>query len=119
MKEHDINVSVRVLPAHRPFNFRMPGTSSLLEVMQTGAQQADVSLLPPAQTPLDRFHNLGKHQEVGPAITDLDQGLGDYLGIDEHTNDFGLELVRAIRVNTRWEAAPEAQMSPHQILDLF
>jgi len=119
MKDHEVNVSVRVIPDNRPFPFHVPAVDSLLDVMQTGAQRADVTLLPNADAPLDLLHNIGKHQEPGPAITDLGQAVGDYVDADGHTNDFGIELVRAIRVNTRWAIAPKDMTSPHEILDLF
>jgi hypothetical protein len=119
MTPHDLHVSTRVLPDGHKFPFRVAPSASLLEVLQTGAERAGVPLLPSAEAPLDQLRNIGKHHEPGPPISDLDQAVGPFLSQPEATSDFGITLVRAIRVNTQWRIAPESSMSPRQILGLF
>src|SRR5262245_43860024 len=116
---HEVQVSTRVLPAGAEAKFKLPENAALREVLEEGARRAGVALLPPPPLkPLDRLHNLLKHDQVGPAIDDLDQPLGPYLKRKDTTNDFGIELVLAFRVNTRWAVAPRPQMTPKEILAL-
>ena len=56
--------------------------------MQRGAELAHATLLPNKQEPLDRLHNLLKHDEVGPAIDDLDQP-----AVGVHVVDVQVEVV--------------------------
>jgi hypothetical protein len=78
-----------------------------------------VRLLPPApQNPLDLLHDLEKHGHVGPPITDLEQALAAYLKEKGTSPHFGIELVLAFRVNTRWAVAPKPDMTPKEILGL-
>jgi hypothetical protein len=82
-------------------------TAALREVLQEGAQHAGVQLLPAAlEKTLDQLHELSQHGQVGPPITNLDQPLGAYLQEKGTTPHFGIELVLAFRVNTRWAVAP-------------
>ena len=116
---HDVQVTTRVLPAGAEAKFKLPENAALREVLEEGARRAGVELLPPAPLkPLDKLHNIVKHDEVGPAIDDLDQPLGPYLKEKGTTKDFGIELVLAFRVNTRWAVATKPQMSPREILAL-
>ena len=119
MTSHELNVSVRVLPDGHKHAFRVSGAATLLEVMHEGARRADVTLLPAPARPLDRLHDIGQHHQIGPAIKDLDQPASDYVKQPGHSNDFGIELVLAIRLNTQWEIAPQPAMSPREILALF
>ncbi len=119
MKPHELILSARVLPDGHQHSLKVPGTATLLDVMQEGASRADASLLPTPDQPLDRLHNIGKHHEVGPAIEDLGQPAADFLSEPGHTDDFGIELVLAIRLNTQWQLAPQPSMSPREILQLF
>jgi hypothetical protein len=57
--------------------------------------------------------------DVSEPIADLQQPLAEYLKKPKTTKHFGIKLARAIRVNTLWKIASEAQMTPQQILDLF
>lgn len=118
-RPHEVTVTVRVLPTGTPVKFKVAETASLLQLTKEGAQQLGVTLLPPApQPPLDRLHNLGKHDQPGPAIEDLQQPVGEYLKQKETTKDFGIELVLAFRVNTRWAVAPQSPMTPREVLAL-
>lgn len=114
----EIRVSVRLLDDSGAQDLRLPETATLLEVLDQGATRLGAQLLPDAQRPLDRLHNVRHHDEVGPAIEDLDQELGDYVGEHGTTHDFAIELVLAFRVNTRWAIAPSTSMTPRQVLDL-
>jgi hypothetical protein len=118
-REHEVQVSTQLLaPGAEEFKFKLPATAALLEVMQRGAELAHVTLLPNEQEPLDRLHNLLKRDEVGPAIEDLDQAVGEFITRPGTTKDFGIELVLAFRVNTRWAVAPAPELSPREILAL-
>ena len=119
MKPHELHLSVCVLPDGHKHSLKLPGTATLLDVMQEGASRAGESLLPTPEQPLDRLHNIGKHHEVGPAIEDLGQPAAEYVSEPGHTDDFGIELVLAIRLNTQWQIAPQPSMSPREILQLF
>jgi hypothetical protein len=114
-----IHVTVKLLPAGNEAKFSLPENPPLREVLQEGAGLLHLDLLPPAPLePLDRLHDIFKHDEVGPAITNLDQSLGAYLDEKGTTPNFGIELVLAFRVNTRWAVATGPQMTPKQILAL-
>lgn len=118
-KVHSDHVTTRVLEQNSGiFRFTLPETAPLLEVLTTGAQQAKIILLPNATEPLDQLHNLGSHGEVGLAIDDLQEPLGEYLKRQHTTRDFGIELRRVFRVNNRFAVAGEPMLSPRQILTL-
>ncbi len=120
MNSHrQVPVTVRVLPAGEVARLRLPANAALREVLEAGATRLHVELLPPApQEPLDRLHGILRHGEAGPAIENLDQSLEAYLADKDATHDFGIELVLAFRVNTRWAVATAPQMTPRQILAL-
>jgi hypothetical protein len=114
-----VHVTIRLLPAGSEAKFNLPENASLREVLDEGSQELHLDLLPPAPLePLDRLHGILKHDEVGPAIANLDQSLGAYLDEKGNTPNFGIELVLAFRVNTRWAVAIGPQMTPKQILAL-
>jgi hypothetical protein len=118
-REHEVQVRTQLLaPDAEQFKFKVPETALLLEVMQRGAALANVELLPTQDAPLDRLHHIVKHDEVGPAIDDLDQSVGDVVKMPGTSKDFGIELVLAFRVNTRWAVAPKLDLSPREILAL-
>src|SRR5438128_2170386 len=117
--EHDVQVRTQILaPGAEEFKFKVAETVPLLEVMQRGATVAQAALLPTKDAPLDRLHNILKREEVGPPIEDLDQAVGEFVRRPGTTKDFGIELVLAFRVNTRWAIAPKAELSPREILAL-
>ena len=116
---HHIHVTVRLLPDGLEAKFQLPENAALLEVLEEGAKHLHVQLLPPApERPLDRLHDLSHHHHVGPAIDNLDQPLGTYLKEKGTTPHFGIELVLAFRVNTRWAVATKPDMTPKEILAL-
>jgi len=121
MKEvHEIHVSTRVLQSEsEEQKFKLPESAPLLEVLQVGARLATVTLLPNSEDPLDKLHALLKHDDVGPPIDDLRQALGNFIHDRDGKHNFGIELVRVFRVNTRWAVAPQPEMTPRQILDLL
>ena len=116
---HDVRVTTRLLPAGAESKFELAESAPLSEVLREGTLRAGVELLPPPPlAPLDRFHNILKGGEVGPPITDLSQPLGAFLKEKDATKHFGIELVLAIRVNTRWAIATGHHMTPREILAL-
>lgn len=118
MNDHEFQVSTKVLGQGAVYQVHVAPTEPLLHVLQRGAEVANEPLLPSSSHPLDKLHNL-RGGDVGPAITDLDQPLGQFLRNPEATKDFGIELVLAIRVNAQWRVATATSMAPRQILELF
>lgn len=115
----ELHVTIRLLTGGREVSFKEPANAPLLEILLDGARHLGVTLLPPSPAaPLDRLHDFGRHGHVGPAIDDIGQALGAYLKEPGTTPDFGIELVLAFRVNTRWAVATAPQMTPKEILAL-
>jgi hypothetical protein len=110
------NVTARVT-GYATQEFEVASDTTLLQVMEQAASLAGLALLPPNEPPFDRFHS-ASGEEIGPVIEQLEQSLETYLRRGGHSPHFALELARAIRVNTRWDVAPDAEMSPRQILAL-
>ena len=75
--------------------------STLLEVLEKSAKELGVQLLPNSDKPLDMLHGIDSHERVGDSL-DLEISLAQFLEVKPVTHLFGVELVRAIRVNTRW-----------------
>jgi hypothetical protein len=118
--QHEVHATTRILPAGAESKFELPDNAALLEVLQEGAGHAGVPLLPPApETPLDQLHDLSQHGQAGPPSTNLDQPLGAYLEEKGTIPHFGIELVLAFRINTRWAVASKPQMTPKEILALL
>jgi hypothetical protein len=120
MVQHDpeIQVTTRLLqPNASEFRFKLPADDPLLRLMQRGAELAGSSLLPTADAPLDRLHNI-RHGDPGPPIEDLSEPIKEFVTRPGTTKDFGIELVLAFRVNTRWAIAPSEQLTPREILAL-
>jgi hypothetical protein len=119
-RQRERQLTIQVLPiGGMTKRFKLPENAALMEVLVDGARELGVALLPPSpERPLDRLHNIVRHDQAGPAIEDLDQSLGDYLKEKGTTNDFGIELVVTFRVNTRWAVATKPEMSPKEILAL-
>jgi hypothetical protein len=116
---HEVQVTTRLLaPDAEEFKFKLPDTAPLLEVLQRGTELAHVTLLPTTDAPVDRLRNIFKHDQMGPVIEDLDQAVGEFVTRPGTTKDFGIELVLAFRVNTRWAIAPKPELSPREILAL-
>jgi hypothetical protein len=116
---HEVHVTIRLLPDGHEAKFHLPENASLLEVLEEGAKHLRVHLLPPVpEKPLDQLHDLSHHGHAGPAIHNLDQALGAYLKEKGTTPHFGIELVLAFRVNTRWAVATNPEMTPKEILAL-
>jgi hypothetical protein len=116
--EHEVNVTACLLPGRTDEQtFKILESVPLVEIMRRWASATGHQLLPNPEAPLDRLHNIVKHDEVGPAINDLQQPTGEYIKAPHTSHDFGVELVRAFRVNTRWWVAPKESMTPHEILD--
>jgi hypothetical protein len=119
-KEREVHVTTILIPDYQAqYKFTLPGNAPLLEVLQTGAHLAGKNLLPNPQNPLDRLHIMLSHNNVGPPIEDLQEQIEDFLKHEHEGNHFGIQLVLAFRVNARWAIAPQPELSPRQILDLF
>lgn len=116
---HEVGLSAELLgdPEHRREHFRTARDIRLLEVLDEGAQKLGVHLLPNAEDPLDRLHGVYEHHEIGAPL-DLSIVLEEFLKEPPHTHHFAIELVLAIRVNTRWRIAPKDEMTPREILKL-
>ncbi len=117
--EHELHLETLLVgDEERKADFALPSNAALLEVLQEGAERTATALLPDPAQPLDRLHDFLTHRELVPAIDDLSQPVGPYLQQPHTTHTFGIELVRAFRVNTRWAVAPEPALTPRQILAL-
>lgn len=116
---HELQVEARLLhDGSTAVSFKLPANAALIEVLQEGAERLAVRLLPSAEQPLDHLHDVMAQHEVGPTIADLSQPLDVFLEEPGTTHTFGIELVRAFRVNTRWSVAPTAELTPRAILSL-
>ena len=116
---HIDHVSVRVLHHGDEKEHRLEFSSAvlLLDVLLTGAEAAEVRLLPPGAAPLDRLHNV-RDGKVGPAIENLDEPLDKYLQHEGEGHHFAIELVDAFAVNNRWAIAARPELTPREILAL-
>jgi hypothetical protein len=118
--DHDegrrVDVTVHV-SGHPTQVFEIGSHATLLKVMHRAVSLAGAELLPPRQPTFDLLHAM-KGEHVGPVIEHLDLSLDDYLHHAGHQPHFTIELVRAFRVNTRWDVAPADMMSPREILAL-
>ncbi len=118
-KSKEVKVTVSILPQGEVHEIELARSAALFDVLKVGVTIAGEKLLPNEEEPFDTLHNILDKDSVGEAIMDLQQPLGEYLKKPKTTKHFGIRLARAIRVNTLWKIAPEAQMTPLQILDLF
>ena len=98
-------------------HFHISRDQELLAVLDEGAKQLNIALLPNNQAPLDRLHGVFENHQIGPEL-ELSMSVGDFLSIEPHTHRFAIELVLAIQINTRWRIAPEEEMTPKSILEL-
>ena len=114
-----VQITVELLEAaEKRQKLRIPENVSLLEVLQEGANLLDVDLLPNGDDPLDVLRNFNKRKELGDPL-DLSFALEDVLAEGGTSRHFAIDLVLAIRVNARWAVAPESQMTPRRIAELF
>jgi len=116
---HEVEFLVEVLhhPDHERRHLHFKSDATLLEVLDESARKLDAKLLPNAHTPLDLLHGVYEHHRVGGALN-LDLTVEGFLQQEPGTHHLGIELVRAIEINTRWRIAPEAEMTPKAILAL-
>jgi hypothetical protein len=116
--QKEAHLSVEVIGSNaQPVKIELFDSAPLLEVMQDGAKALNIQLLPDAEAPLDLLHNFDRGA-FGPALSNLEEPVGTYLDEKDTSKKFGIELVRAFRVNTRWAVAPTESMTPRQILAL-
>jgi len=113
----EIRVEVLHHSDHEPRHLHVKPESTLLEVLDDAAQRLDVRLLPNPHIPLDQLRGIYEHYRVGEPL-DLNMTIEEFLRQSEPTHNFGIELVLAIEVNTRWRIAPEHEMTPKAILTL-
>lgn len=113
-REVEIRVVLLPEPVHTEKHLKAPRSAALLEVIDKGAQAFGKQLLPSAEAPLDQLRGLYKDEEIGQPL-DLTMTLAQLLESELATDRFGMDLVRAIRVNTRWLVAPAEWMTPKEI----
>ena len=118
-EEHEVEISVEKFhdPTHERHHFRMPRGATLLEVLDKGARELDEHLLPSPEEPLDKLRGVYQDHQAGEPLN-LELTLGEFLREEPRTHHFAVELVLAIRINTRWRIAPENEMTPKEILAL-
>lgn len=115
-----VQVEVRLLPDGPAALVRMHLSDPLLSLIRQGAAQLGVALLPPGADarPLDQLRWLQPDGTYTPSIEDLDQALWTFLRVHRGSRRFGIQLVAAFSVNTRWATATAPAMSPREILAL-
>jgi hypothetical protein len=88
--------------------------------MRHGAAELGVELLPPGADarPLDELRWLEGNGTYTPPIEDLDQTLWEFLRVHRGPRRFGIQLVTAFSVNTKWTIATARTMTPREILAL-
>jgi hypothetical protein len=118
-KSKTVEVTVSILPQGEAKEVELSRSALVFEVLKRGVELAGEKLLPNEQEPFDTLHNILHKNDVSEPIADLQQPLTEYLKKPKTTKHFGIKLAQAIRVNTLWKIASEAQMTPQQILDLF
>jgi hypothetical protein len=118
-EEHEVEISVERFhdPTHERQHFRMPRGATLLEVLDRGARELGEHLLPSPEEPLDKLRGVYRDHQAGEPLN-LELTLGEFLREEPRTHHFAVELVLAIRINTRWRIAPEKEMAPKGILAL-
>jgi len=97
--------------------FEVLRDSPLLDVLDEGARKLNVSLLPDPRVPLDHLRGVYPGDKVSEPL-DLKLTLAGFLRQPDATDQFAVELVLAIQINTRWRVAPTPQMDPRAILTL-
>jgi hypothetical protein len=116
-REVEVSVELAGDSEHHRHHFHISRDARLLEVLDEGARKLGVHLLPNPAEPLDRLHGVYENHEIGPPL-ELSLTLVEFLKENPRTHHFAVELVLAIRVNTRWRVAPEKDMTPRAILAL-
>lgn len=115
-----VPVEIRLLPDGAAARIHVHLSDSLLSMMRQGAADLQVGLLPPGADarPLDLLRWHQPDGSYSPPIEDLDQALWTFLRAHRGPRRFGIELVRAFSVNTKWAVATAPTMSPREILAL-
>ena len=115
-----VPVEIRVLPDGATARIRAHLSDSLLTLLRHGAAELQVDLLPPGtdRKPLDLLRWRQPDGSYSSPIDDLDQALWAFVREHRGPRRFGVELVRAFSVNTRWAVATAPTMSPREILAL-
>ena len=115
-----VPVDIRLLPDGAVARIRVHLADSLLSVMRQGAAELRLALLPPGTDvhPLDLLRWRQPDGSYSAPIEDLDQAVWTFLQKHRGPRRFGIELVRAFSVNTKWAMAPTPTMSPREILAL-
>lgn len=115
-----VRVEIRLLPDGPSTRIRAHLADPLLTLMRRAAIELQIELLPPGgdRTPLDLLRWRQRDGSYSPAITDLDQALWTFLRDHRGPRRFGIDLVQAFSVNTKWAVATAPEMSPREILAL-
>ena len=117
-QKRQVEVDARILPQGEVYEVRLDKKATLLELLEATIARAGETLIYSNEQPLDTLHNLDR-KGVSPAIEMLDEPVDDYLRKPHTSKDFGVKLVRAIKVNREWRVAPMETMTPTEILGLF
>ncbi len=115
-----VPLEIRLLPDGATARIRAHLSDPLLTLMRQGATTLEVDLLPPGADarPLDLLRWRQPDGSYSAAIDNLDQALWSLLRTHRGPRRFGIELVRAFSVNTRWAVAMAPAMAPREILAL-
>jgi len=115
-----VPVEVRLIRDNAIARIHVHLSDALVTLMRQGAAELNVGLLPPGTDalPLDLLRWRQPDGSYSAPVQDLDQALWTFLRAHRGPRRFGIELVRAFAVNTKWAAATAAAMSPRDILAL-
>jgi hypothetical protein len=121
---HAIAVQVRLRKTRehgdeKRVTIRVGKQATLLDLMQDGAERLGVEILPSPTNPFDTLHQTKSgSDDIGPAISDLDSTIQEFLREPGAAPDFIILLELVFRVNTRWAISPSTEQTPRQILTL-
>lgn len=113
-------VSVQQWPDGEAHRHRPRLTDTLLDIMQAGANELGLVVLPPApQEPLD-FLRCQKRRGRGWSEPLLELQTPLWLAlVNGCSRHFAIEFRLAIKINSKWGVAPAPEMTPRELATLF
>lgn len=114
-----VSLSVQKLPSGHTTHFHAHLGDSLLRVYEKAADELHEPLLPPAPAaPLDLLRYRTRGGEWHPPLSSLETPLWEAMA-DGMTRHLGIDYQLIIRINAKWDIAPDQQMTPRALLTVF